>query len=148
MKVVLKQDVKGIGKKLQVVEVSEGYARNFLLPRGIATIADNKNLSEAKTKEDAIKFKKKTMLEEANKQKETIEKGYIEFKHKIGDGGKLFGSVTEKEIAEQIKEKFNVEVDKKKITLKDAIKMQGSYTADVKLYEGVIAKVKISVTRL
>lgn len=148
MKVVLKQDVKGIGKKLQIVEVSEGYARNYLLPRNIATIADNKNVSEAKTKEEAVKFKKKTEFDAANDQKNIIEKGYIEFRHKVGDGGRLFGSVTEKEISEKVKEKFAIDVDKKKISLKTPIKQLGAYTADVKLYEGVIAKLKISVTRL
>lgn len=145
MKVVLNQDVKGIGKKLQVVEVSEGYARNYLLPKKLASIADNKSVSEAKTKVDAIKFKKNTELQEANAQKEIIEKGYIEFKHKIGEGGKLFGSVTEKEIAEEVINKFKIEVNKKKIAIKYPIKQIGSYIAEIKLYEGVIAKLKVVV---
>lgn len=145
MKVVLNQDIKGVGKKLQVVEVSEGYARNFLLPKKLASIADNKNLNEAKNKKEAADYKKQVELEAANKQKEKIEKTYIQFKEKQGAGGKLFGSVTEKEIASKIKEKFDIEVNKKKIVLKDPIKQLGSYTADVKLYEGVVAKLKISV---
>lgn len=145
MKVVLSQDVKGVGKKLQVVEVSEGYARNFLLPKKLAVIADNKNLSEAKGKIDAQKFKKQTELEKAKAEKEILEKGYIEFKHKVGEGTKLYGSVTEKDIAEKIKEKYNLEINKKKITISDQIKNLGSYTVNVKLYEGVVAKLKISV---
>lgn len=145
MKVVLNQDVKGLGKKLQVVEVSEGYARNFLLPKKLAVVADNKNLSEAQGKISSQKFKKQTELEKANEIKGILEKGYIEFKHKVGEGSKLYGSVTEKDIAEKIKEKFNVEVNKKKITISDPIKNLGSYTVNVKLYEGVIAKLKISV---
>ena len=145
MKVVLNQDVKGLGKKLQVVEVSEGSARNFLLPKKLAVVADNKNLSEAQGKISSQKFKKQTELEKANEIKGILEKGYIEFKHKVGEGSKLYGSVTEKDIAEKIKEKFNVEVNKKKITISDPIKNLGSYTVNVKLYEGVIAKLKISV---
>ena len=145
MKVVLNQDIKGTGKKLQIVDVSEGYARNYLLPRKLASIADNKNINEANTKNEALKFKKKTELEAAKKQKEIIEKSYIEFKHKVGNASKLFGSITEKEIAEKIKEKYNIEVNKKKITLKVPIKNLGEYTADVKLYEGVVAKVKVAV---
>ena len=145
MRVVLNKDIKGIGKKLQIVEVSEGYARNFLLPKGFASLADNKNLNEAKNKTEALKYKKSTELETANKQKAILEQGYIEFKHKIGDGGKLFGSVTEKEISEEIKKKYDIDVNKKKIVLKNGIKQTGSYTVDVKLYEGVIAKLKIVV---
>lgn len=145
MKVVLNQDVKGIGKKLQIVEVSEGYARNYLLPKKIASIADNKNLSEAKTKNEALKFKKQKELEAANNEKEKIEKVYIEFKEKTGKNGKLFGSVTEKEIAEKLKEKTNIEVNKKKIVLKEQIKELGTYKAEIKLYEGVVATLKIVV---
>ncbi len=145
MKVVLNQDVKGIGKKLQVVEVSEGYARNYLLPKKLATMADNKSIGEAKTKGEAIKFKKDTELQEANKQKDIIEKDHIEFRHKIGEGGRLFGSVTEKEIADEVLNKFKIEVNKKKISIKYPIKQIGSYVADIKLYEGVIAKLKVVV---
>ncbi len=145
MKVVLNQDVKGLGKKLQIVDVSEGYARNFLLPRKLAVIADNKNINEANTKNEALKFKKKTELEAAEKQKELLEKSFIEFKHKVGDGGKLFGSVTEKEIADEIKLKFKLNIDKKKIVINVPIKQLGSYTVDIKLYEGIVAKLKIVV---
>lgn len=148
MKVVLNKDIKGIGKKLQIVEVSEGYARNYLLPRKLANIADNKSISEAKAKNDSASFKKQTEIKEANKLKEKLEKGYIKFKHKIGNNGKLFGSITEKDIAEEIEKVYNVKVDKKKITLKTVIKELGSYTADVKLYEGITAQVKISVVSL
>ena len=145
MKVVLNQDVKGLGKKLQIVDVSEGYARNFLLPRKLAVIADNKNINEANTKNEALKFKKKTEFEAAKKQKELLEKSFIEFKHKVGDGGKLFGSVTEKEIADEIKMKFKLNIDKKKIVINVPIKQLGSYTVEIKLYEGIVAKLKIVV---
>lgn len=148
MKVVLNQDIKGLGKKLQIIEVSEGYARNFLLPKKLANIADNKSLSEAKTKQEAIAFKKDVELEEANNNKKKIEKMYIEFKAKKGAGGKLFGSITEKEIAERLKEETGLEINKKKISLKEPIKQVGNYTADIKLYEGVVAKLKILVVGL
>ena len=145
MKVVLNQDVKGVGKKLQVVEVSEGYARNFLLPKKLAVIADNKNINEAQGKISAQKYKKQTELQQANENKKIIENGFIEFKHKVGEGSKLYGSVTEKDIADKIKEKFNIEISKKKITISNPIKNLGTYTVNVKLYEGVIAKLKITV---
>lgn len=148
MKVVLNQDVKGIGKKLQIVEVSEGYARNFLLPKKLALLADNKTLNEANTKKEAMNFKKKQDLEKATDLKGKIEKTYIEFKHKVGEGSKLFGSITEKEIAEKVQEKFDIKIDKKKISLKTPIKNLGEFSANIKLYEGVVANLKIVVVRL
>lgn len=148
MKVILNQDIKGIGKKLQTVEVSEGYARNFLLPKKMAEVVDNKTASEAKTKLDAIKFKKNVEIEDANKDKVNIERQVFEFKHKVGENGRLFGSVTEKEISEEIKRKLKIDVDKKKVTLHEVIKQPGVYSASAKLYEGVVAKIKINVVRM
>lgn len=145
MKVVLNKDIKGIGKKLQIVDVSEGYARNYLIPKKLANLADNKNVSEAKTKKEAEQFKKATEKQEAVELKAKIEKIFIEFKEKQGVGGKLFGSVTEKEISEKLNQKLNIDINKKKITLKDPIKNVGTYTAEIKLYEGVVAKLKIVV---
>lgn len=145
MKVVLNQDVKGVGKKLQVIEVSEGYARNFLLPKKLAVVADNKNMNEVQGKISSQKFKKQTELEAANANKKILENGFIEFKNKVGEGSKLYGSVTEKDIAEKIKEKFNIDINKKKIVINDPIKNLGTYTVNVKLYEGVVAKLKITV---
>ena len=148
MKVVLNQDIKGIGKKLQVVDVSEGYARNYLIPRKMASIADNKNINEAKTKVEAMNFKKMTEKQEAIEIKEKIEKNYLEFKHKVGDNGKLFGSITEKEIADKVNSVYGININKKKIIIKNPIKEIGSYEVNVTLYEGVIANVKIAVVRL
>lgn len=145
MKVVLNQDVKGIGKKLQIVDVSEGYARNFLLPKKMAVIADNKAINEAKGKTEAIKFKKSEEIKSAEEKKEKIEKSYLEFKHKLGEGGKLFGCVTEKEIADSLKEKIGINIDKKKIVIKNPIKQIGTFSVEIKLYEGIIAKLKIVV---
>lgn len=145
MKVVLNQDVKGLGKKLQVIEVSEGYARNYLLPKKLAIVADNKNMNEVQGKISSQKFKKQTELQAANEDKKILENGFVEFKHKVGEGSKLYGSVTEKDIAEKVKEKFNIEVNKKKITIDDPIKTIGTYVVNVKLYEGVVAKLKVTV---
>ena len=145
MKVVLTENVKGIGKKLDVVNVSEGYARNYLIPRKLAKPADNKSLSEANTKKEAIKFKEDTQRDLAIKKKQQIEQIELQFKLKTAEGGKLFGSVTSKEISDKLKETSNIEVDKKKIVLDDAIKQIGTYTAKVKLYEGIIANLKVIV---
>ena len=145
MKVVLNQDVKGLGKKLQIVEVSEGYARNYLLPKKIAVVADGKNINEAQGKISSQKYKKQTEQEKAKENKSILEKGCIEFRHKVGDGNRLYGSVTEKDIADKIKEVFNIEVSKKKVTIDEPIKNLGTYTVNVKLYEGVVAKLKIIV---
>lgn len=146
MKVVLNQDIKGVGKKLQVIDVSEGYARNFLLPKKLAVVADNKNMNLVQGKIDSQKFKKQTELEAANENKKRIENASIEFRNKVGGDNRLYGSVTEKDIADKIKEKFNIEVNKKKITVSEPIKTIGTYTANIKLYEGVVAKLKITVT--
>lgn len=145
MKVVLNENVKGLGKKLDIVNVSEGYARNFLFPKKLAVAADNKAVSEATTKKEAIKFKKDTDRENALNVKNEIEKIVVAFKLKTAENGKLFGSVTSKEISEELKKTSGIEIDKKKIMLEDAVKTTGTYTAKVKLYEGVIANLKVKV---
>ena len=145
MKVILNQDVKGLGKKLDKVEVNEGYARNYLLPRKIASIADNKNVSEANSKKQAIQFKKDTERENAVKLKDKIEKLVVEFRLKLGEGNKLFGSVTNKEVKEKLFDLSQIDIDKKKIELDTVVKTPGMYNANIKLYEGVIAKLRIRV---
>ena len=148
MKVVLNENVKGLGKKLDIVNVSEGYARNFLFPKKLAVAADNKSVSEATTKKEAIQFKKDTDRNNAQKLKSEIEKVTVNFKLKTAENGKLFGSVTSKEISEELKKTSGIEVDKKKIILEDAVKSTGTYTAKVKLYEGVVANLKIRVDNI
>lgn len=147
MKVVLNENVKGLGKKLDIVNVSEGYARNYLFPKKLASAADNKSVSEATTKKEAIKFKQDTEREKALKIKEEIEKVTLEFNSKAQDG-KLFGSITSKEIAEELKKVCNIVVDKKKISLESTIKTIGIYNAKVKLYEGISAKLKVRVVEI
>lgn len=148
MQVVLNENVKGLGKKLDVVNVSEGYARNYLIPRKLATPADNKSLSETKSKKDAIKFKQDTDRADASAQKEKIEKVTLEFKMKAADNGKLFGSVTSKEIKEKLEEQAKIVVDKKKILLEEQIKTTGMYTAKVKLYEGIVANLRVRIVEI
>ena len=145
MKVILNQDVKGLGKKLDKVEVNEGYARNFLLPRKIATIADNKTEAEALSKKQSIQFKKDVEREKAVEIKERIEKTVIEFRLKMGEGNKLFGSVTNNEVKEKLQEVLKLDIDKKKIEINTQIKSAGMYEASIKLYEGVVAKLKLKV---
>ena len=145
MKVVLNENVKGLGKKLDTVEVSEGYARNYLIPKKLAVVADNKSMSEANGRKQAIKFKQDTERAAANEQKKKIEEIILEFKLKTADNGKLFGSVTSKEISDKLKEQSSISIDKKKILLNEAIKTTGMYTAKVKLYEGIVANLKVRI---
>ena len=145
MKVVLTENVKGVGKKLDIVNVSEGYARNYLIPRNLAKPAD---IVAAMLISVKCKFKQDTDRELARKQKEEIEKITIEFKLKAAENGKLFGSVTSKEIADELNKIAKIQIDKKKITLEDVIKQTGIYTASIKLYEGIIAKLKVKIVNL
>lgn len=144
MKVVLLENVKGVGKKLDTVNVSDGYAKNYLIPRKLATFATNQTVAETKGQKSAIEFKKQTQREEAVRLKEKIEANEFCFRLKAKNG-KFFGSVTSKEISEEIAKKLNIEIDKKKIELVDQIKTAGVYKAQIKLYEGVIATAKVKV---
>lgn len=145
MQVILNQDVKGLGKKLDKVNVSEGYARNFLFPKDLAVVVTNKTELEMVAKKNSIKFKKDTNKDAAEKLKAKLEEGFVEISMKTGEHGKLFGSVTNKEISELIEKKYNVHLDKKKIELKVAIKTPGMYLANIKLDEGVTGSVKVRV---
>lgn len=144
MKVILKQDVKSLGKKGELVNTSDGYARNFLFPRGLAIEANAQAMSEFKNKENAEKFRIKTETENAQANAEKIKGKTIRFSVAAGQGGRLFGSVTTKEIAEKIKKEFGIDVDKKKITVGE-IKSYGTYTAEVKLYQGIVAEIFVFV---
>ena len=144
MKVLLLQDVRGTGKKDDIVEVSEGYGRNFLLPRGLAVEANSQAMNEFKNKENAEKYRIKVETEKALADKGLIDGKTIKFLGQPGNNGKLFGSVTTKEIAEKIKNEFSVVVDKKKISVDD-IKTYGTYKASIKLNHGVTAEVFVLV---
>lgn len=145
MKVILTQDVKGSGKKGDLVEVSDGYARNFLLPKKLAKIADNQALSELKSQKEAQKFKIQEEIAKAKAIAKILDNKSIDIFAKAGKNGKLFGSVTAKEIAEEIKKCFDVNVDKRKIKLSMDLKSYGSYDIEVKLYQGIIAKMRVNV---
>lgn len=146
MKVILLQDVKGSGKKGELVNVSDGYARNFLLPKKLAKEANSQAMNELKNAEDSRQFKIQTDTENANKSKRSLEGKIIKITAKAGKNGKLFGSVTAKEISSEIKKQLGIEVDKRKINLESEIKAFGTYNCDVKLYQGIIAAVKVQVT--
>lgn len=145
MKVILTQDVKGQGKKDQLVEVSDGYARNFLLPRKLAIPADNQSMTELKNKEAARQHKIDT--DRAAAQEIAKKLTAIVVKIKVGSSadGRLYGSVTTKEIAERLEKDFGITVDKRKISLTDPIKSYGTYALDVRLYTDVAGKINVVV---
>ena len=145
MKVILTQDVKKIGKKGEIINASDGYAKNFLFPQKLAVPADAQNLNELKAKQASEKHKKELETEEAKKIAEQIKQIKITIKAKIGENQKLFGSITPKEIAEQIENQIKIKIDKKKITLKDPIKTIGEYPIEIKLYEGVSLKTTVQI---
>ncbi len=146
MKVVLTADVKGQGKKGQVVDVSDGYARNFLFPKKLAIPADSTALNDIKNKEASRQHKldvEKKSAEEIRARLETI---VVKFVYAAGPDKRLYGSVTAKEIAETLKKDFGIEVDKRKITLATPIKSFGRFSADVRLFPDVVGKITIEVT--
>ena len=146
MKVVLLADVKGSGKKGELVNVSDGYARNFLFPKKLAKEANAQALNELKNAEESKAFKIKQETEAAQASADKINGKSVSILAKAGQGGKLFGSVTAKEIAEAIKKKYGVDVDKRKIDTKGDMKAFGTYECEVKLYSGITATVKAVVT--
>ena len=148
MKVILQQDVKGQGKKGQMVNVSDGYARNFLLPRGLAVEANNANVNTMNTQNAAKEHHKEMALKAAQDLAAQIEGKTVTLTAKMGENGKLFGSITVKEIAEAIEKSLGVAVDKKKIDLKSAIKGAGVYAVTVKLHTAVSAQVNVAVKEL
>lgn len=145
MKVILKADIKGVGKKDEVINASDGYARNFLFPKNLAVEANAENMSKLKAKQDSNAFKKSQEKEEAQKIADKLSKILLKIKVKAGANGKIFGGVSSKEIAESLEKQYQIKVDKKKIDLKDTIKTLGTFSVDIKLFEGVIGKVKIDV---
>ncbi len=145
MKVVLLADVKGHGKKGDVVEASDGYARNFLFPRKLAQEATKNVLNELKGKSDAAAYRREQEQKAALAAKAALEGGSVSIKAKAGEGGKLFGKVTSQDVADAIKMQLHQVIDKKKIVLPDGIKTIGDKTVDVKLYPEISAKVKVSV---
>ena len=145
MKVILTQDIKGKGKKDQLIEVSDGYARNFLLPKGLAKEATNTNINIMNGKNDAEAHRQKVMLEEAEATKAKMEAVEVVLAAKAGENGKLFGSITSKDVAEALTMQHHIKLDKKKFVLPDGIKSLGTTTVDVKIHQGVTGKLKVTV---
>ncbi len=145
MKVILNKDVKGTGKAGDVVNVSDGYARNMLIPRGLATEATAGNIRQLEKQKALAAEKKAEEKAEAEKLAQDIKEISVTIKTKAGDGGKIFGSITSKDIAEALKEQHDIEIDKKKIQLASPIKHTGDMTVDIKLYSEVNTGLKVII---
>jgi large subunit ribosomal protein L9 len=139
-------DVKGQGKKEQIVEVSDGYARNFLFPKKLAIPADSKAVNDVKNKEAAKQHKIDVEISDAKALAKKLEGIVVVFEYAAGPDKKLYGSVTAKDIAEELKKKHGIDIDKRKITLAEPIKSFGDFKADVKLYTDVSGKINVRVT--
>ncbi|EGD50647.1 large subunit ribosomal protein L9 [Thermoanaerobacter thermohydrosulfuricus] len=144
MKVILVKDVKNVGKAGEIVNVSDGYGRNYLLPRGLAIEATESNIKVLNEKKKAEEKKRQQELEEAKEMAQKLSNLSLVLKVKAGENGKLFGSITSKDVEEALKEK-GFDIDKKKISFDETVKTTGTYYVDIKLYQGVIAKVKVDV---
>ena len=148
MKVILKADIKGVGKKNEVINASDGYARNFLFPKNLAVEANAENMSKLKAQNEATQFRKDTEKEDAKKVSEKLTKIMVKVQVKAGENGKIFGGVSAKDISENLEKQHSIKIDKKKIDLKETIKTLGVHNVDVKLYEGVSGKIKVDVISL
>lgn len=146
MKVILLQDVKALGKKGDLVNASDGYARNFLFPKNLAREANAQAMNEYKNAENSRNFKIATEKKQAEDFKAQLEGKTFEMKAKAGQGGRLFGSITAKQVAEEIKKQYNINIDKRKVVLESDIKEFGSYKAEVKLYTGIVASITVKVS--
>lgn len=145
MKVILKADIKGVGKKDEIINASDGYARNFLLPKNLAVEANTENLSKLKAKNESKAYQKEQDKEAAIKVADRLSKIMLKMPVKSGENGKIFGGVSAKEIADSLEKEYQIKVDKKKIDLDETIKTLGVRTVEIKLFEGVIGKLKIDV---
>ena len=145
MKVILLDNIKGVGKKDEIINASDGYARNFLLPKKLAVEANSANMNKLKAKQDSNQYRKNVEKEEAQKIAEKLKGILLKIPVKAGENGKIFGSITSKEIAENLKTQYQIEVDKKKIELKEPIKTLGSFTVQIRLYEGVVGNLKVQM---
>ena len=147
MKLVLLQDVKSLGKKGQLVSASDGYARNFLIPKGLAKEANAQAMNEYKNAENSKKYKHDQEVAAAENAKSILDGKTLEIKTKAGKSGKLFGAVTSKDVSINIKNQFNLDIDKHKISMND-IKDIGTYTAKIKLFTGISAEISVNVSEL
>ncbi len=146
MKVILLKDVKGLGKAGNIVKASDGHARNYLIPRGLAKEATEGGIKNLKLKKAAEEKRKAEELERAKALADKISSLTVKLKSKSGEGGKLFGSITTKDIAEAIGKQHNIDVDKRKIQLDNPIKELGTTVVEIKVYPEVSAKLKVDVS--
>ena len=146
MKVILLEDVKALGKKGEIVNVNDGYARNFIFPKKLGLEATSKNLNDLKLQKANEDKKAQALLDEAKELAKKVEAGKVTLAIKVGESGRTFGSVSSKEIAAEVKKQMNLDIDKKKIQLKDAIKTLGTHNVPVKLHAKVTAELKVVVT--
>ena len=146
MKVILLADVKALGKKGEIVNVNDGYARNFILPKKLGLEATGKNLNDLKLQKANEEKVAQQIWDDAKELGKKLESGKVELAIKIGEGGRAFGSVSSKEIAVAVKEQMGYDIDKKKIQLKDAIKTLGTHMVPVKLHAKVTVELKVVVT--
>ncbi len=145
MKVIFTQDVKGSGKKGELKEVSDGYARNMLLKKGLAVEATPENINHLKGQQASAQHKVDVEKAAAQENKSKLDGKTVVIKAKAGTGGRLFGSVTAAQVAQAVAEQFGCKIDKKKITLKTEIKAFGAFTAEIRLYSGISASVTVDV---
>ncbi|MGN0404789.1 MAG: 50S ribosomal protein L9 [Bariatricus sp.] len=145
MKVILMQDVKSLGKKGEIVNVNDGYARNFILPKKLGVEANSKNLNDLKLQRQNEEKVAQENLDAAKELAAKLGEGKVELKIKTGEGGKTFGSVSSKEIASAVKEQMGIDIDKKKIQLKESIKTLGMHLVPIKLHPKVTAELKVHV---
>ena len=146
MKVILTQDVKAQGKKGDLINVSDGYANNFLLKKGLAKVATKQAINELEGKKGAEEYRRNQEEEKAKNIADRMKEFTVKLTAKSGKEGKLFGSITSKDVAQALKEQYNIEVDKRKIDLPDGIKTCGTRDVNVSLYHGVTGTVKVQVT--
>ena len=145
MKVILLDNIKGVGKKDEVINASDGYARNFLFPKKLAVEANSENMSKLNNKKEANNYRKDLEKQAAEETAKKLKGILLKINVKAGENGKIFGGVTAKEIADTLKAQANIEVDNKKIELKEQIKTLGTFSVNVKLYEGVTGVLKVDV---
>ena len=143
MKVILLDNIKGVGKKDEIINASDGYARNFLFPKKLAVEANNENLNKLKTKKQSEQYKKDVDKANAQEIAKKLDGITLSIKVKAGENGKIFGGVTAKEIAEELNKQYKIDIDKKKIVLNENIKNIGSFDINIKLYEGVLGTLKV-----
>ena len=148
MKVILLQDVKGVGKKDQVIDAADGYVRNFLFPKKLAVEANKANIASLEAKKRGAEAQRIKELEEARAMKIVLEDKILKISQKTGEGGRLFGSVTNKEVAQILKEQEGIDIDRKKITIPEVIKKTGEHIAEIRLHTDVTAILKMEITSI